>query len=328
VKRRNVIALLGGAAAWPFVARAQQSGEKHITVLMGFAESDPEYRALVDAFVKELAGAGWVDGRNARIETRWANADRKRANTLAIEAVASQPDVILASSTPVVAALHQATSTIAIVFTIVADPVGEGFVAGFPHPGGNITGFTSHEAVMGGKWVSLLKQIAPGIKRAGIIFNPDTAPGGGNYVLGSFEAGARSLGVEPTAMRVHSDAEIETAIAALGPEQSGLVVMAEAFTTVHQGAIISSTARHNIPAIAEGHQFARGGGLISYGPNQTDIFQRAAEYVDRILRGEKPADLPVQLPAKFELVINLKTAKSFGMTVPLGLLNAADEVIE
>jgi putative ABC transport system substrate-binding protein len=277
--------------------------------------------------VQELARLGLIDGRNERIEQRWTNADLNRTSALAKEMVATQPDVILTSTTPATAALKRESSIIPIVFTIVSDPVGAGFVAGLPRPGGNITGFTTIEAAMGGKWLSLLKEIAPGIKRAAFMFNPDTPSGVQKYFLASFEAAAGSLGIEPVAMPVRSVAEIETAIAALGAEQAGLVEFSS-FLAAHMGTIISSTARHNVPAIYEGTLFARRGGLIAYGASFTDMFRRAAGYVDRILRGEKPADLPVQTPTKFETTINLKTAKALGLTVPPELLATADEIIE
>jgi putative ABC transport system substrate-binding protein len=228
---------------------------------------------------------------------------------------------------PSTAALHRETGTIPIVFAIVSDPIGAGFVAGLPRPGGNITGFTQSEPAMGGKWLSLLKEIAPGIKRAAFMFNPDSAPTLGKYFLDSFEAAAGASGIEPVAMPVRSDAEIETAIAALGGEQAGLVEYSS-FLAAHRGTIISSTARHKVPAIYEDASFARAGGLISYGPNMPDMFRRAAVYVDRILRGERPAELPVQTPTKFEMTINLKTAKALGLTVPHNFLILADEVIE
>jgi putative tryptophan/tyrosine transport system substrate-binding protein len=241
--------------------------------------------------VEELARLGWIDGRNARIEQRWTNADVNRTSAFAKELVASQPDVILAATTPATAGLHRETSTISIVFTIVSDPVGPGFVAGLPRPGGNITGFTHTDAALGGKWLGLLEEIASGIKRAGIMFNPDTAPGGGNLFLGSFEAAARSLAVEPVTMRVRSHAEIEAAIAALGREQAGLATMDDSFMGVHRRTIISLSARNNVPAISAEASFVRNGGLISYGADLTDLFRRAAGYVDRILKGEKTADL-------------------------------------
>jgi putative ABC transport system substrate-binding protein len=281
---------------------------------------------LLTPFKEELARLGWTDGRNVRFEQRWTT-DSNRASAFATELVAAQPDVIFCSTTMVTAALHRETSTIPIVFALVGDPVGAGFVAGLPRPGGNITGFTNNEAAMGGKWLSLLKEIAPGIKRAAFMFNPETAPDGGKYFVASFEAAAGSLGIEPVAMPVRSVAEIETAIAALGAEQSGLVEFSP-FLVGHAGTIISSTARHKVPAMFEAAPFARGGGLIGYGASLTDMFRRAAGYVDRILRGEKPADLPVQTPTKFEMAINLQTAKALGLNVPPSLLATADEVIE
>ena len=332
--RREFIATLASAVTGAStlrlrVASAQQAGKvRRVGVLMGLSESDPEYRDFFAAFVEELARLGWVDGRNARIEQRWTEGDIKRASAFATELVAAQPDVILAQSTPVTAALHRETTTVPIVFATVSDPIGAGFVAGLPRPGGNITGFTHVDPALGGKWLGLLKEIAPGIKRAGIMFNPDTAAGGGNFFLGSFRAAARSLAVEPVSMRVRSDGEIETVIAALGPEQTGVVVTANSFIGVHIGTIISTTTRHNVPAICEARELAKEGCLMSYGADYRDIFRRAAGYVDRILRGEKPADLPVQAPMKFELTINLKTAKALGLTMPHNLLVLADEVIE
>ena len=330
MRRRQFILLFCGAAiTLPRVALAQKpDGVRGIGVLMGLSESDPEARGWVATFVEELARLGWIDGRNARIERRWTNADIKRTSALAKELLAGPPDVILAVSTPVTAALHRETSIVPIVFAPVHDPVGAGFVASLARPGGNITGFTQTDAGLGGKWLGLLKEIAPGIKRAGILFNPDTAPGGEDFFLGSFEAAARALAVEPVTMRVRSDAEIEAAIAALGREPAGLVMMDEAFVAVHQATVISSSARNNVPAINQTPGFVRDGGLISYGADFTDLFRRAAGYVDRILRGEKPADLPVQTPTKFLTAINLKTAKALGLDVPAELLAMADEVIE
>ena len=251
-----------------------------------------------------------------------------RTSAFAREMVATRPDVILTSTTPATAALKRENSSIPIVFTIVSDPVGAGFVASLPRPGGNVTGFTHTDAGLGGKWLGLLKEIAPGIKRAGIMFNPDTAPGGGEFFLGSFSAGARALAVEPVALPVRSDAEIEAAIAGLGHEQAALAAMDDSFMAVHQAAIISSSVRNNVPAIFPGAGFAKDGGLISYVADVTDIFRGAAGYVDRILRGEKPADLPVQTPTKFNIAINLKTAKTLGLAVPPSLLATADAVIE
>jgi len=241
--------------------------------------------------------------------------------------IASQPEVILSSTTPATAALQRGTTTIPIVF-IVVDPVRAGFVASLPRPGGNITGFRHTEPTFGGKWLNLLKEIVPRIKRAAIMFNPDTAPDRGNFFLDSFESAARSLAVEPVTVAVRSDGEIETAITALGREQAGLVMMDDAFMAVHYPAVISSTVANKVPSIFVAAAFARDGGLVSYGPDFKDIFRRAAGYVDRILRGENPADLPVQLPTKYETVINLKTANALGLTIPHNLLVLADEVIE
>jgi putative ABC transport system substrate-binding protein len=330
MRRREFITLLGGAAAgWPLAARAQQPGAiRRIGVLMGWSESDPEYRARVAVFVQVLAQLGWADGRDVRIDVRWTNGDVQRAGVMAKELVALQPDVILVSTTPATAALQRETRTIPIVFAVVSDPVGAGFVVSLPRPGGNIAGFINIEAVMGGKWLELLKEVAPRLRRVGIIFNPDTAPGGVSYYLGPFEAAARSLAVEPIQARVHSDTEIETAIADLGREQAGLVVMDDSFMSIHRGTVISQAARNNVPAIFDILLFAKEGGLISYGTNTMDLFRRAATYVDRIMHGAKPGDLPVQLPTKFDLVINLKTAKALGLTIPEALLLRADEVIE
>jgi putative ABC transport system substrate-binding protein len=330
MKRRGFIMLLGGVAAgWPLAARAQQPGSiRRIGVLMGWSESDPDYRSRIDALVQGLAQLGWTDGRNMRIDVRWTNGDIERAGVLAKELVALQPDVILAGATPATAAVQRETRTIPIVFTVVSDPVGAGFVASLPRPGGNITGFINIEAAMGGKWLELLKEVAPGLRRVAIMFNPDTAPGGGSYFLGPFEAAARTLAVEPTQARVHSDAEIETAIAGLGREQAGVVVASDSFMSIHRGTVISSAARNKVPAIMDFFNFTREGDLIAYGTNNVDLFRRAATYVDRILRGAKAGDLPVEIPTKFDLVINLKTAKALGLTIPEALLLRADEVIE
>jgi putative tryptophan/tyrosine transport system substrate-binding protein len=330
MKRREFITLLGGAvAAWPSAAHAQQPDRmRRIGVLMGLSESDPVLRSLFDAFAQELTHLGWMDGRNVRIEQRWTNADTARASVFARELVAAQPDVILVSTTPATAALRRETSTIPIVFTIVSDPVGAGFVTGLPRPGGNMTGFTQTDAGLGGKWLALLKEIAPGIKRAGIIFNPNTAAGGGKFFLDSFGDAAIALAVQSVPLPVRDDAEIEAAIAELGREQAALAVMDDSFNAVHKGAIISSSARNNVPAIFAESGFVREGALISYGADVVDLFPRAAGYVDRILRGEKPSDLPVQTPTKFNTAINLKTARALGLAVPPSLLATADEIIE
>jgi putative tryptophan/tyrosine transport system substrate-binding protein len=248
---------------------------------------------------------------------------------LARELVDMQPDVILAGNTPGTAALQRETRTIPIVFAAVSDPVGAGFVASLPRPGGNITGFVNEEASLAGEWVELLTEIAPSVKRAAIMFDPDTAPGGGSYYLPSFEAAARKLKVEPIAARVRSVAEIETVMTSLGREPGGgLVVMPNSFLVANRATIILQATRNNVPAVYHQSIFARDGGLLSYGPDSMDLFRRAAPYVDRILRGAKPADLPVQLPVKFHVALNVKTAKALGLTVPQSILLLADEVIE
>ena len=296
---------------------------------MGFGENDPEAKAQLSGFMQGLADLGWTDGRNLRMDVRSAAGNIDRMRMFAKELVGLQPDVILAHGTPMTAALQRETRTIPIVFAAVSDPVGDGFVAGLPRPGGNITGFGSMEASMAGKWLELLTEIAPGLKRAANMFNPDTAPGGGSYFLPSFEAAARSLKVAPIVAPVHSDAEIETVIASLGREPGGgFVVSGGVFMGVHRAPIILLAARNNVPAVYSDSVFARGGGLLSYGPNRVDMFRRSASYVDRILRGAKPADLPVQLPIKFEMALNAKTAKALGLAVPPSILLRADDVIE
>jgi putative ABC transport system substrate-binding protein len=331
LKRRDFIMLLGGAAAaWPLAARAQQPDRiRRVGVLMGWAESDPEAKSDLAAFVQSLEQLGWVVGRNLWIDYRWAGGNADQMRTFAKELVAMKPDVILANTTPVTAALQRETHTIPIVFVVVSDPIGAGFLASLPRPSGNITGFINIESSLGGKWLELLIEIAPRVKRAAIMYNPDTAPGGGSYFLGPFEAAARSFAVESIAAPVRSDAEIEKAITQLGREPGGgLVLMTDGFMFVHRKSIISLAAGNNLPAIYAESVSARDGGLLSYGANYLDVFRRAAPYIDRILRGEKPADLPVQVPTKFELVINLKTAKALELSVPLTLQAVADEVVE
>ena len=276
--------------------------------------------------LKELR---WTNGANLRMGVRWAGDSVERLRSFAKDLVDLQPDVILVSGTPGTAALQRETRTIPIVFVPVADPVSSGFVASLARPGGNITGFSSYEASLGGKWLQLLMEIAPGVKRAAAIFNPDTALVNRSYYLPSFEAAARSLKVEPITALVHSDAEIAAAITSLGREPGGgIIVMPDAFVFAHRAPIISLAAQYNIPAIHNFISFVREGGLLSYGPDNFDQFRRAASYVDRILRGAKPADLPVELPVKFEMAVNAKTAKALGLTVPQSILLRADEVIE
>jgi putative ABC transport system substrate-binding protein len=329
MQRRSFITLLGtSAAAWPLAAKAQQAERvRRIGVLMSFEENDPEGKRQYSAFRQALADLGWTDGRNVRMDLRWHDGDNNRIGALAQELVGLQPDIILTNGTPATVAVQRETRTIPIVFATAADPVASGLVARLDRPGGNITGFPNWEATLGGKWLELLSEIAPGLKRAAIMFNPDTAPV--SAFMPSLEVTARSLKVVPITAPVHGDLEIETSIIALGREPGGgLVVLPDAFTFVHRALIISAAARNNVPAVYCLSVFARDGGLLSYGSDQVDNFRRAAAYVDRILRGAKPAELPVQLPTKFEMVLNLKTAKALGLDIPTSILLRADEIIE
>jgi putative ABC transport system substrate-binding protein len=328
IARREFIAGLGGAAAWPLAAGAQQGDRvRRIGVLIGGNENDPVLKTYVPALTRALAGLGWTDGRNVRIDLRWGGDDINRIRGLAQELVRLQPDIIVASTTPATVALQRETRTIPIIFAIVADPVTSGIVPRLNQPGGNVTGFALDEATLGGKWLELLSEIAPGLKRAAIMFNPDTAPV--LTFMPSFETAALSLKVTRIISPVHSDAEIETAITALGREPGGgLVVMGDVFTLAHRAPIISAAARNNVPAVYYLSTFARDGGLLSYGIDELDNFRRAASYVDRILRGEKPGDLPVQFPTKHEMAVNLKTAKALGLAVPPSIMLRATEVIE
>jgi putative tryptophan/tyrosine transport system substrate-binding protein len=330
MRRRTFIAGLASSVAWPVVARAQQSERvRRIGVLWAFSEIDPMAKSIHSAFTRGLAELGWIEGRNVRIDFRWAGASVDRARAYAKELVGLQPDAILADSTPQTAAIQRETSTIPIVFVMVSDPVGFGFVAGVPRPGGNITGFAWGEPTMGGKWLELLTEIAPAVRRVVAIFNPDTAPYVASYYLPSFDAAARSFKVVPSVVPVHTDAEIEMVMTSLGREpKGGLVVMPDNFVIDRREAIISLAAQYKVPAVYSFSSFSRDGGLLSYGPDQVDPFRRATTYVDRILRGEKPAELPVQYPTKFETAVNLKTAKALGLTVPQSILLRADEVIE
>jgi putative ABC transport system substrate-binding protein len=332
MRRRQFITLAGGAAAlWSQAAIAQNTGgTRRIGILLSLAESDPEGKAQLSGFTQALADLGWIDGRNLRTEIRWGQGNVDRIRTLAKELVVMQPDVILAHGTPVTAALHRETRTIPIVFVTVSDPVGDGFVAGLPHPGGNITGFITSESTITAKMFELLTEIAPGLKRVAMLFNPDTAPGGGAYYFPDFEAAARSAKVEPIAARARSDAEIEAVVTALGGAPGGgLVVTPDYFMLNHIGPITSLAARNNVPAIYPWRSVvANYEALFSYGPDLRDVVRRGAPYVDRVLRGEKPADLPVQVPVKFEMAVNAKTAKALGLTVPPSIRLRADEVIE
>jgi putative ABC transport system substrate-binding protein len=331
MRRRAFITLLAGAAAVrSFTATAQHADRiRRVGVLMGYSEADPEAKALLAEFTQGLSELGWIEGRNLRMDVRWAPGRTDVMRTFAKELVDLQPDVILADSTPVTAALKRETLTIPIVFAVVADPVGSGFVASVPRPGGNITGFSSVEASIASKWLQLLTEVAPDLKRVAMIFNPDTAPYIKSYALPFFEAAARSLKVALIAAPVHGEAEIETAITALGREPGGgLLGMPDNFVEIHRALIISLAARGKMPAVYQTPVIARDGGLLSYGADFRDIFRRSASYVDRILRGAKPSELPVQLPIKYQLVINLRTAKALGLTVPPSIVVSADEVIQ
>jgi putative ABC transport system substrate-binding protein len=328
MNRRAVMTLLGGAAAWPLAARAQPGDRvRRIGVLFSGDENDPVYKTWVSAFIQALAGLGWNDGRNVRMDVRWGGGDTNRIQALAQELVGLHPDIVVTNGTPPTVAVQRETRTIPIIFMNVVDPVASGLVARLDRPSGNITGFANLEATLGGKWLELLSEIAPGLKRAAIMFNPDMATA--STFMPSFETAARSLKVVPITAAVHSDVDIETAITALGREPgSGLVVMPDIFTVVHRASIISAAARNNVPAVYPNSPYARDGGLLSYGVSQIDIFRRAATYVDRILRGEKPAELPAQFPTKFELLVNRKTATALGLAIPPSILLRADEVIE
>jgi len=331
MRRREFITLLGSAAlAWPFAARAQQ-GERvrRIGVLMTLAESDPEAQAFVAAFREGLQKLGWTDGRNIQIDTRWATlGDAELRQRLAKELVALQPEIVLSQNTPTTAALVQQTRTIPIIFTAVSDPVGSGFVASFNRPGGNVTGFTNAEPTIAGKWLELLKEIAPRVTRVAFLFNPATAPYAKIY-LSPFKAAAASFAVDAIASPVHDTSELEPVVAAHAREpNSGLIVMPDGFTTGHREEITLLAARYRLPAVYPFRFFAELGGLLSYGSDRLDPFRRAASYVDRILKGEKPSELSVQAPVKFELVINLKTAKALGLDASFHLQQRADEVIE
>jgi putative ABC transport system substrate-binding protein len=300
---------------------------RRIGVLMSGDENDPLVKNEVSAFTQALAGLGWTDGRNVRMDFRWAGGDINRIRALAQELVGLQPDIIVASGTLPTIALQRETRTIPIVFVSVAEPVVSGVVAALNQPGGNITGFGTLEASLAGKWLELLSEIAPGLKRVAIMFNPDTSTA--SAFMPSLETAAQSLKIVSIITPVHSDAEIETAIIDLGREPlSGLVVMPDVFMVAHRAPIILAVARNNVPAVYAPSFFARDGGLISYGADPVNNWRPAATYVDRILRGAKPAELPVQYPTKFEMVLNLKTAKALGLTIPPSILALADEVIE
>ena len=332
MRRRGFIAGLGGVAvaARCLAAGAQQLDERvrRVGVLMPYKENDLGAKGWLSVFTQGLQGLGWADSRNVQVDVRWA-ATNDAMQTVAKDLVNVQPDVILVTGTPATAALQRQTRTIPIVFVNVVDPVGPGFVASLAHPNGNITGFINIEAGMVGKWLELLTEIAPSVKRAAIMFNPDTAPYVRPLFLPSFEAAGRSLKVQSIAAPVHSVAEIEQVVTSLGREpRGGLIVSPDGFMFMNRAPIISLTAQSKVATVYQFSTYVREGGLLSYGPSFGDIYRRAAPYVDRILRGTKPADLPVQLPVKFEMVLNTKTAKALALTIPQSILLRADEVIE
>lgn len=329
MRRRDFITIIGGAAAsWPLAGRAQQLDRRRIGILMGWAESDREAQSWLAAFREELRKLGWTEGRNIEMEIRWAAGDVESMKRFAKELVALQPDLIVTGSTPATAAVLQQTPTIPVIFVLVGDPVGSGFVTSLARPGGNATGFTPIEESLGGKWVEVLRDIAPRVSRVALVFNPPTATFVKGY-LNTFRAAAASLGMETIVAPVSDMPELESLFTTEEREpNSGFVVIPDAFTITHRAEIISLAARWRIPAIYWSRSFTEIGGLISYGPYLPDEYRRAAPYVDRILKGAKPSELPVQAPTKFELVINLKTAKALGLAVPLFLQQNADEVIE
>jgi putative ABC transport system substrate-binding protein len=330
MRRRDFISFLGSAAiAWPLGAHAQQVERmRRIGFLHGLVENDPEAQARIKAFRHGLEALGWSEGRNIQVDYRFARGDAALARTSAEELVSLAPDLLVGLSTPVTAALKQATRTIPIIFAVVTDPVGQGFIASLARPGGNVTGFTFIDYAMVGKWLEILKEIAPNVKRAAVLFNPETSPYYPGFLreLGSVPA---TLAVELTAAPVRDESEIEEAVTTLARAPGGgLIAASDPFITARRALIITLAQRHRLPAVYYFRQFPAEGGLMSYGPEPNDIARRAASYVDRILRGAKPADLPVQGPTKFELVINLRTAKALGIDVPPTLLARAEEVIE
>jgi ABC-type uncharacterized transport system substrate-binding protein len=328
MKRREFITMLGGAAAWPLAARAQQ-GERvrRIGVLMILAADDAESSARVAALTQGLQQSGWTAGRNVQIEYRWGADSGAHTRILAAELVALAPDVILTVGVPALAAMKQVTSTVPIVFVNIVDPVGAGFVESLARPGGNATGFTSFEYGISAKWLELLKQVAPGVTRVAVLRDAAISSGIGQFAV--IQGAAPSFGVELRPIDVGEAGEIERAVTAFArASNGGLIVTSSPSTAAHRVPIVALATRHRLPAVYSFRYFATSGGLMSYGPDTTDPFRRAAGYIDRILRGEKPADLPVQAPTKYELVINLKTAKALGLEIPPTLLARADEVIE
>ncbi len=329
MKRREFITLLGGTAAWPLAARAQQRERmRRIAMLSGLAASDPEAQARVAAFDQGLKELGWTAGSGLHIDFRWSGGDAAEMRTLARELAELKPELIVGMTTPAVAALVKETKTTPIVFAGIVDPVGRGFVSNMARPGGNVTGILNFEFSMGGKWLETLRQVAPAVRRIAVLFNPEAAPFAASFVQ-VIEGSAASFAVEPTVAPVHDAVQLERAVIDLAAKPSGgLIVLPDVFTVGHRDLIIALAARHRLPAVYPLRAFAMSGGLISDSGDTIDILRRTASYVDRILKGAKPGDLPVQTPTKFELVINLKTAKALGLDVPPTLLARADEVIE
>ena len=331
LRRREFISLLGGAAAaWPLAAHAQPADRmRRIGVLLQVGENDAEVQARLKVFRDALQELGWTDGRNVRFDYRWTAGKADRAREFARELAKVGPEVIVGQGTISARALRQATDTIPIVFVQVTNPVGQGFVASLAHPGGNVTGFAMYEPEMATKWLEILKEVAPGVTRVAVMFNPETVPGGGTFFVRAIEAASPSLSVQPFIIPVHNSSEIEHAFNVIAREpNAGLLVPPDATTYIHRELIVTLAARHRVPAIYTQRFMVTIGGLICYGIDTVEQFRQTASYVDRILRGTKPSNLPVQRPVKFELIINLKTAKALGLTVPQSMLLRADEVIE
>ena len=327
MRRREFIGLVGAAAALPLAVRAQQANRiRRVAALWPFNEADPDGEAVSAALRDGLHELGWA---NVQIESRWGGGNIERTRAYAAELVGLSPDVIFAYFNTQLAPLSRETRTIPIVFVGASDPVGAGYVASLPHPGGNITGFTLYEPTLAGKWLGALKEVVPGIVRVALLINPETAVVRGTFYSQAFEAAAASLGIAPISANVHNLQDIETEIGSLGKQPgSGLIVAPDTFSEINGDLIVSLAAQHRVPAVYAISRFAKRGGLMSYGPNVPDAVRRATTYLDRVLRGEKPADLPVQAPVKFDLVVNLKTAKTLGLTIPESFLLRADEVIE
>jgi putative tryptophan/tyrosine transport system substrate-binding protein len=327
MRRREFVTLLGGSVAWPMLVHAQQTEPRRIGVLLPAPKDDPDYQPWISAFVKSLQELGWIDSRNVRVDVRWATANPTEIRKQAAELATLAPDVILAPGTSTVGPLAQATHTVPIVFPIIADPVAGGFADSLAHPGGNATGFMLFEYSISGKWLELLKQIAPDVTRVAVFGDPDTPTGPAQF--GVIQAVAPSLRVEVSSFNKHDAIDIERAVTAFAAAPNGgLILTAGGPALVNRDLIIALAARHKLPAVYFDRTFVTAGGLLSYGPDRTDLYRRAAGYVDRILKGEKPADMPIQAPTKYQLVINLKTAKALGLEVPLHLQQIADEVIE